>query len=379
MVSTSDDGALAAGYTYSYGAGNADAWLVKVDSSGQLDWNKTYGGTEDEIAISVQTTSDGGYATTGVTESFGAGSEDMWLVKVDANGQAEWNQTYGGIKNEQANGLLSITNGFILAGFTESFGSGGMDMWIVQTDISGNEVWNKTYGGGSDDWIFSLIPTINEGFALFGSTNSYGAGQSDMWLITIDRNGEEVWNRTYGGANDEFGYTLITCSDGGYLLGGRTSSFGAGGDDIWLIKVDGEGRAVWNQTYGGMFNEWIGSIIELPNGYILVGRTSSYGAGGEDIWLLQIDALGNVLLNQTFGGTNNEVAYAMVRTIDGDYFIIARVTDPTNPLVLTDLWILKISSRPASNTNDTIILMIIGGTISLIVFVWLGKRKTKTK
>jgi len=238
VIQTSDGGYLLAGQTQSFGAGGTDFWLVKTDSMGNMEWNKTYGGTKNDIAFSVVETSDGGYVLTGRTNSFGLGIADFWLIKVDSSGDHQWNKTYGGTGVDAARCVVQTSDGgYILAGFTESFGAGGQDGWLIKTDSMGNMEWNKTYGGTGVDAARCVVQTSDGGYILAGETNSFGAGDSDFWLIKTDSMGNMEWNKTYGGTKNDVLNSVAKTGDGGYALAGFTESFGAGGQDGWLIKV----------------------------------------------------------------------------------------------------------------------------------------------
>jgi predicted secreted protein len=294
VVQGNDTGYAVAGYTNSYGAGAADAWLVKTDSSGNMQWSQTYGGRAQDGAYSAIQTSDGGYALAGFTDSFGAGSFDFWLVKTNASGSMMWNQTYGGTGDDEAACVIQTSDdGYALVGYTNSFGAGGYDFWLVKTDSSGTMMWNQTYGGTGYDEAGCVIQTSN-GYALAGLTTSIGAGSFDFWLVRIDSSGTSQWNQTYGGANDEVANALVQTSDGGYALGGWTDSYGAGDADYWLVKTTSSGSTQWNQTYGGSGDDEAFSLVQTSDGgYALVGFTASYGAGGRDAFLVETDSSGN--------------------------------------------------------------------------------------
>ena len=290
VVATSDGGYALAGYTYSYGMGESDMWLVKTDAKGQVEWDQTFGGTNSEAAQTVIATSDGGYALAGFSDSYGVGDLDMWLVKTDANGQAEWNQTFGGTAEDIALfGIATSDGGYALAGRTYSYGTGDSDMWLVKTDANGQAEWNQTFGGVKKDEAYSVITTSDGGYALSGFTGSYGTGSWDMWLIKTNASGHIEWNQTFGGSSRDVALSVITNSDGGYVLAGGTYSFGAGDSDMWLMKTDANGQAEWNQTFGGTAFDAAYSVIATSDGgYALTGRTQSFGMGNDDLWLIKI-------------------------------------------------------------------------------------------
>jgi hypothetical protein len=241
VVETSDGGYALAGYTISFGAGGMDFWLVKVDSSGSQEWDKAYGGTNDEQAVCVVETSDGGYALAGYTESFGAGSENSWLVKVDSFGNMEWNQTYGGIDYSYEPHSMTQTEdgGYAIAGHTWSIGTGDSDFWLVKVDSFGNMEWTRTYGGADIEGAVSVVETSDGGYALTGQTQPFLESSADSWLVKVDSFGNMEWNQTYGGTNTERAFCVVETSDGGYALAGQTTSFGARSADFWLVKVAG--------------------------------------------------------------------------------------------------------------------------------------------
>jgi len=242
MVQTSDGGYALVSGTQSFGAGGYDTWLVKTDASGNVLWNKTYGGTSWDVAAVLAETSDGGYALAGWTNSTGDGSNAAWLVKTDANGTMQWNKTYGGTGDDDVRDFVQTGDGgYALAGVTTSFGAGSADFWLVKTDANGTMQWNKTYGGTSWDVVSALAETNDGGYALAGYTGSYGAGNADFWLVKTDANGTMQWNKTYGGTNGDWASALVHTTDGGYALGGSTQSFGAGGYDFWLVKTEADG------------------------------------------------------------------------------------------------------------------------------------------
>ncbi|MCK4435140.1 hypothetical protein KAU92_06580, partial [Candidatus Bathyarchaeota archaeon] len=237
------------------------------------EWSRIYGGTNDDRAFSVVQTVDGGYAIAGETESFGAGGKDFWLVKTDWTGGTLWNRTYGGPNWDQPLSVVqTVDGGYAIAGETRSFGNGSWDLWLVKTDASGSMQWNQTYGGPDIDRAFSVVQTVDGGYAIAGETRSFGNGTIDVWLVETNSTGHMQWNQTYGGVDWDYALSLVQTSDGGYAIAGTTESFGAGGRDFWLIKlspvqisatVDIEPNTLNLKSEG----EWITCYIELPEGY----------------------------------------------------------------------------------------------------------------
>jgi hypothetical protein len=316
LVQTSDGGYALAGYTSSFGAGYYDFYLVKTDSAGNTQWSKTYGGPGDDEAYSLIQTGDGGYALAGYTDSFGGGGYLFYFVKTDSSGTMLWNKTYGGPGESEAYSVIQTSDGgYALAGYTDSSGTGGFDFYLVKTDSVGNMQWNKTYGGVGDDEAYSLIQTSDDGYALAGYTGSTSVGVNSFWLVKTNSIGDLQWSQTYGSTGDSEAYSLVQTSDGGYALGGFTDAVGAGGYDVWLVKTDSAGGVQWSQTYGGPSDDFAYSLIKTSDGgYALVGYTDSSGTGGFDFYLVKTSSSGS---SSPSGGFN-------LSSIEG-YIIIAAI------------------------------------------------------
>jgi len=284
---TSDGGYVIAGYTDSFGAGNLDFYLVKTDANGDTLWTRTYGGSAIDYGYSVQQTMDGGYVFAGYTYSFGADC-DFYLVKTDANGDTLWTRTYGGSAGDVGYSVRqTFDGGYILTGWTTS--SGDYDAYLIKTDANGDTLWTRTYGGSGTDFGWCVQQTTDGGYIFAGATTSFGAGAADFYLVKTDANGDTLWTRTYGGSAGDIGYSVQQTSDGGYVIAGYTDSFGAGSKDFYLVKTDGNGDTLWTRTYGGSDWEYGHSVQQTSDGgYIVAGATYSFGAGGDDFWLLKI-------------------------------------------------------------------------------------------
>ena len=348
---TSDSGYIVAGQTLTFGPGESAAWLVKLDADGEIMWQKAYGGTGYDYAWSVQQTNDGGYIMLGGSETFGAGGTDIWLVKLEPDGDVVWQKTFGGTSNESVYWVQQTSDdGYIVLGDTYSFGAGDRDVWILKLNADGDVTWQKTYGGTGYDLPFSIQQTTPDGgYILAGGTSSFGAGSSDLWLVKLDADGKITWQKAYGGTGYDFANSVMQTTDGGYIVAGQTSSFGAGKDDVWVMKITNSGDVTWQKTYGGTESELAFSIQQTnpDGGYIMTGGTYSFGTGNNDLWLVKLDADGEVTWQKTYGGSGSEGAYLVRQTNDGSYVAAGRTNSFSSGSY--DAWILKVDGNGSAS------------------------------
>ncbi len=345
---TADGGYVVAGYTRSFGAmSGRNVLLAKFGSGGGSQWHNAFGGNDDDEGYAVQQTADGGYIVAGHTKSFGAGGKDVLLVKAYASGDQEWLRTFGGASDDEGYAVQQTADGgFIIGGVTSSYGAGSRDMWLIKTDADGNESWRRTHGGMSSDGAWSVQQTADGGFILAGWTFSYGLGYlGNAWLVKADSLGYHEWNRAFGGADVDRAHAVQQTADGGYIIAGYTDSYGAGLYDMLLIKTDPAGNQDWLRTFGGTGRDYAQAVQQTADGgYIVAGYTLSFGAGSEDVWLVKTDDDGYAQWDQTYGGTSSDAGYAVRQTIGGGYIVAGYTL--SYGAGLHDVWLIRLAGGP---------------------------------
>jgi hypothetical protein len=323
---TTDRGYIVVGNTRSFGAGNDDVYLIKTDSTGDTLWTRTFGGMNSDFGNSVQQTSDGGYIVVGYTNSFGVVMFNVWLIKTDSLGDTLWTRIFVGTQEDVGLSVQQTSDGgYIVAGYT---GASCADVYLIKTDSTGDTLWTRTYGGPYHNGGWSVQQTSDGGYIVAGFTTYSGANDMNVYLIKTNSTGDTLWIRAYGGMYDDAGYSVQQTSDGGYIVVGYTESSGAGGEDVYLIKTDTSGDTIWTRAYGGMNSDLGYSVQQTSDGgYIVAGFTNSFGAGFLDVYLIKTDSTGDTIWTRTYGGMNFEYGYSVQQTLDGGY-IIAGVTGP---------------------------------------------------
>jgi len=293
---TLDGGFIIVGKTTSFGTTTVEnIWLLKIDASGGEEWNVTFGGEQADTGYGVQQTDDGGFILVGQTWSFSTIVDlaDVWLIKTDESGNELWNMTYGGTEGDGGFAVVQTHDGgYAVAGDTLSYGNGWADIWLIKTAASGEECWNTTYACTENEVAWSLQQTHDDGFIMAGFTGDSTDIYGDILLIKTNDLGELLWMRTYGGPSGETGYFVEQTRDGGYVITGTTYSFASGrvDRDLWLLKTDGLGNLVWDKTFGGTYPDTGYCVRQTSDdGYVVVGDTYSFGAGLNDVFLVKIE------------------------------------------------------------------------------------------
>ncbi|MBS4028097.1 MAG: T9SS type A sorting domain-containing protein [Ignavibacteriales bacterium] len=316
-------------------------------------WTKTFGGSNDDAGFSVQQTTDGGFVIAGTTESFGAGGRDVYLVKTDASGTQQWQKTFGGNYIDEGYSFRqTIDGGFVITGATNSYGAGSSDVYLIRTNSNGDSLWTKTFGGSGEDIGRSVQQTTDGGFVITGATYSYGAGSSDIYLIRTNSNGDSLWTKTFGGSNYDVGISVQQITDGGFVIAGGGFS-GAGYQDVFLIKTDGDGDMVWTKTFGGIDAY---SVEQTTDGGFVIAGTMYDSVFYEEVYLIKTDANGDILWTKTFGGSDTDEGRCVQQTLDGG-FVIAGFTISFGAGIY-DVYLVKTNSN-----GDTVWTKTFGGSV----------------
>lgn len=344
-----------------------DYWLLKLDAEGNLEWNKTYGGSKDDRGQSLVQTSDGGYALTGYAMSDdGDGSNnegfhDNWIVKVDAFGTIEWEKSFGFSGHDHSYDILQTEDdGLFFTGFlditsaradgnTEKGNSltrhGVGEFWGSKIDANGNLQWRGYYGGTNNDRSHAVVRSDDGGFVMSGFTESSdfdinnSRGSYDFWVVKIDNTGNLVWQHTFGGTGIERAQDIAKTNDGGFVIAGNTFSNDVdisknnGESDIWLVKIDALGNLVWESTFGGsQFDDARSVSASKDGGFIISGNSKSAdkdataNAGENDIWLIKTDANGNMTWQKTFGGAGLDYGFDAIETDQGSIILVGETS-----------------------------------------------------
>jgi len=342
-----EDGYVVVGMTSSYGFGDGggnrdgshDFMVVKLDKDGVLLWSRVIGGPKDERgSYSVRPTADGGFLLTGTTKSFGAGKTDLFIVKLDANGNLDWSKAIGGADAEAGMTTLEIEDGYIAMGSTDSFGVGKKDLLVVKLKPDGTLDWAKAYGGIEDD-VGSGIAQVDGGFVIGGTIWSFGAGEADAnaGLIKIDPQGDVVWAKTIGGSAGEginWDGVRVT-SDGGYAFGDKTASFGAKGNGaLFGVKLNPDGELEWSTMVDGPGEDVGWTMNETEDGFIAGGKFTIPQHGG-DVLIVKFDKDGNCLWSRIFGEAGLD-EIEEIKPTEGGYIMagVTRMIDPAGDFLV---------------------------------------------
>ncbi len=349
IMCTSDSGYIIVGSTSSAGAGTSDMYVIKTDRNCNREWSQVYGTSAIEWGYGVRETSDHGFALIGFTNQNISSGYDALLIKISATGDMQWSKTFGGTDWDFGYAIENANDGgFIICGSTYSPSNGGEDMLIIKADSVGNVVWKKNIGGANDEEVHSIIKDQYSNYLILGETNSFGAGDKDYYLVKINEDGDTLWTKTYGGANFDAGYSIDTTIDGNYLVFGTSKSFpGPTDKQMYLLKTDTSGIVLHSQVDGGSNttgNDEEGRFAkQLSNGEMVIGgMTQSYGLGGKSLFMLHFLSNGNFDNGANWGGTDDDEGFSMAVGKDGQ-LVFAGITTSYG-FGLEDVYLIRIDS-----------------------------------
>lgn len=343
------------GYQWSYSLFNGDVWIVKTDAVGNIEWQKLYGGFSNDAGIKIINTADGGYAVASVSESTNGtvtnsiGGYDYWILKLNASGDLQWQKRLGGPGDDFIRDIKQTPDGgYIVVGYSSSTlpnGNGLKEVYLVKISSTGTTQWWKPYGGSNDDIANSVALTPDGGYIITGTTKSSNGtftsnqGMSDIFIIKVDSVGIVQWQKTMGGTNEDFGQCIIVLADGSYVLSAASSStdgdvttINRGSTDLWVVKMDTSGTIIWQKSYGGSSSDnYHGSkIIQTSDdGFVICGSTISgngdasgnHSSGSYDAWIVKLDSDGIKQWHRCFGGGGEDDGHSIIETTDKGYMI----------------------------------------------------------
>jgi len=336
---TADGGYIVAGPGYGL-------CVLKLGSDGVPSWQKIFRGNAFAYATCIQKTGDGGYIVAANTSSFGAGDNDFWVLKLASDGQVSWQKTYGGSYSDFVSCIQQTgDSGYIVLGYTFSFGAGNTDLWILKLASDGAVSWQKTYGGSSTDYATSIRQTAEGGYIVAGYSLSFGA-HGNLWMLKLASDGQVSWQKTYDGTSYgdgwvyDWAFSVRQTTDFGYIIAGYTLSSSAD-KDLWVLKLASDGAVSWQKTYGGSLDDWATCIEQTADdGYVVAGMYGGSASSQGNPWVLKLASDGQVSWQKTYWGkppyNSPGVAYSIQKTNDSGYVVAGD---------LSGLWVLKLTSN----------------------------------
>ena len=394
IIQTSDGGFAVVGVTFSFGAGSSDIFFAKFDATGTLEWARAIGGASWDKGYSLIQTSDGGFAVIGATYSFGAGEEDLLLLKLTPSGSLEWAYSIGGTNDDWGNSIIQTPDGkYIVIGKTESFDSG---IFLTKVTPTGSIEWSRLIGGTIDKHSFA-IQTRDRGFAIVGYVES---PNDNLFIAKIDSMGIVEWARSAGGTGEDKGHSIIQTSDDGFLVigGYGYNSYTGTGGDLLLIKFSSTGSVEWTRTLGGREYDWGYSVVQMADGnFAVVGKTESFSSGhytSSQLFFAKVDSTGT--LNWAYK-VEGECGYSIVQASDegliavgergNDLFIIkfdpegnTCIGENISPTV-TDVGLTITSSSPSCDSINPMITAVtpaVGNVIPTVTNICTDKIELKS-
>ncbi len=336
---TADEGYIMAGTTDSCGAGGIDIWVVKLLSNTAIAWQKTYGGSDNDVSCGIQQTADGGYIVAGSTYSFGAGQSDCWVLKLNSDGTVAWQKAYGGASYDKATCIRQTADGgYIFTGLSQSFVADTWMLWVMKLDSDGSVTWEKRYDNTLYNSLTCISPTADGGY-IVATTSSAGGGQDDFQVIKLNSDGTVTWQKAYGGTNDDMARCIQQTADGGYIVAGSMYRGVPALDDIWILKLNSDGTIAWQKYYGGNNADSAAYILQTGDGGYIVAANGSSVANSSLIMKLNSD--GTVAWQKSYDVTAaSNMINSIQATADGGYILAGAL----NYDMIHNIWALKIKA-----------------------------------
>jgi hypothetical protein len=344
-VIVTDDGFTVIGQTHAHRERRADMYIIHMDKKGNKLWSKAIGGRDDEEGDAILATKDG-YMAVGTTESFGSDRSSIYTVKLDKEGDAQWQKAYFSSDDSYyyGTGIAKTSDGFKVVGWENKleFFDAEVFGYVVDIDTEGERRRTRRYGSEDDDMLYDVIKTEG-GYVMVGASESFRDDYGfDAWAVKIDEKGKVLWNRIYGWGYDESAYAIAPAKDGGFMLAGITKSNRDKRDEVYVVRIDKNGKMLWQNTYGGRYDDEAFDIVADKEGYVITGLTESNSHGREDLYLLKIDDKGRVVWDRNYGGRDSDVGYGLAATDDG-YIVVGETESYGNGR--KDAYILKVNKK----------------------------------
>lgn len=351
VIETPDGGFLVWGTTRSVSNDTTDAYLLKIDATGDSLWSKVYGGPLWDSGVALTAASDTGYVLALASNSFNPGNYDVHLIKIGEDGTPIWRRNYGGPGTDYVHGLRPTADGgYVAIAHTLSYGAGSFDFYLLRLDQHGDTLWTKTYGGAESDWGGFVDQTADGGFVMTGDTYSFGHPDGDIYLIRTDALGDTLWTRTYGGAAYDRAYHVLEVDGGGFLVTGITESFGLAGAHGYLVRTDAAGDTLWTRTVGAPYGGVVFTSQQASDGnFVAVGGKRTSEPGNTELLLVKLDDEGRILWSTTSGGPGYDEGFDVKETADGG-FILAGLTTSFGDSQDNDIYVVK--TNPLGEQTD---------------------------
>ncbi len=342
-----DNGYVALGDTASFGAGLTDVYLLKTDYDGGLVWTRTFGGAGKDNGISVIKGHKGGYVIAGGTGTQTAGEFDAYIIRTDSDGEKVWEKTYGGENYEFAYSVAKTRDGnYVAAGYSSSFNTEkNSDIYLFKFNEKGDKLWDRVYGGPGWDTAYSIIETGDGGLIYTGYLDNKANGETDIYLMKTDADGNCRWARAFGGVRKDVGTSVIQTKDGGYLITGKSTSYISRGLgwDILAIKTDAKGNSLWSAVLPAAESDVGYNAVEEKDGFVIAGTKRCYGICDANVYMAKIDLNGNTGTYKIFAGSKDDNCSSVIKDSKGDYVFAGTTSSAGN--LRGDVFLMKVDSK----------------------------------